>query len=389
MKENEEIKVLHVGRDHTIFDTRIFRKECRTLAAAGYTVSYMTSDRVVAFDGKQDYVRLRTLSDVKNPYRVKQFLPYIRKGRDIKKRYLKEVLAEKPDIVHIHESGLGFLIKKLRKHHMLVIYDIHEDNVGSAGTYFKKYGAFVSHSIAFLTKYKERRFVRAADGVITATDHIAELLMPGLKQKKWEVVYNYPILEDCALMKQKDMDSDYLCYTGDMSESRGLDKTFEALAWLDKDIQIKMIGSISPEFRKKLERIYSKVEFCGYLSQEEIGEMHNGAFAGMCVLANTPNNYYGLPNKIFEYMRDGVPVILSDFPQWRSIIEKGHCGIVCAPEDIEAIARAIDYFFTHQDVARKMGKNGKECVMEDYNWKKEGEKLISFYHKIAKGRNLV
>ena len=126
------------------------------------------------------------------------------------------------------------------------------------------------------------------------------------------------------------------------------------------------------------------MEFCGYLNKEEIQAIHRGAFAGMCVLANTPNIYYSLPIKMFEYMRDGIPVIASDFPVWRSIIEKNHCGICVSNDDVQAIGEAIDYLYTHHDIGRQMGEAGRASAMEKYNWKREEEKLIAFYHRIEK-----
>ena len=379
-QKNQTIKVLHIGKGHSIFDSRIFQKECVSLATEGYAVSYLTSDAILTFEGEKNGVYLRTLSGVKNPYRVKQFFSHLRQKRKIKKRYLKEVLAEEPDIVHIHEQYLGFLVKKLKKHPIRVIYDIHEDNAGNAGTYYRKYGSLVSFCMFRLNKRLERSIVKAADGVITATDHIAELLMQDLKKKKWEVIYNYPILEGDPVLPAKDMDSNYICYTGTMGYTRKLESTFEALAWLKKDIKILMIGNIAPWYREKLEAIYPNVKFCGYLSKDEIRAIHRGAFAGMCVLANIPNLYYGLPIKMFEYMRDGIPVIASYFPIWRSIIEKSHCGICVPDDDVQAIGEAIDYLYTHQDIGKKMGEAGRKSAIVNYNWKQEEKKLYRFYH---------
>lgn len=384
-QKNHKIKVVHVGKSHSIFDTRIFRKECISLTEHGYSVSYLTANEEVPFEGEKSGVRLKVLYGTKNPYRIRQVFSRRRYKRKIENQYLKEVLEEEPDIVHVHEQRLGFLVKKLKKYPIQVIYDVHEDNPGCARTYYKKLGNLVSLCMYWLSKREEKRIVRAADGIITATDHIADLLMPGLKKKKWEVIYNYPILENEIAFSSSEVESDYICYTGTMDSSRKLEIMFEALAWLKKDIEVLMIGTIAPDYQKKLEGIYSNVKFCGYLDKDEIRTIHGGAFAGICVLENNPNNYYGLPNKLFEYMRDGLPVIASDFPGWKSIIEGNECGL-CVPNETEAIGRAIDYLYTHQDEGRKMGENGRESAMKKYNWNKEAEKLIAFYHSLVQGK---
>lgn len=383
LKEGHTIKVLHIGQGHSIFDSRIFQKECVSLAKAGYSVCYFTSDRIRSFEGEKNGVYLKTLSEVSDPYHVWQLFHYLRQRRKIKNKYLQTVLAEEPDIVHIHEQYLGFLVKKLKKHFIKVIYDIHEDNAGNVGTYYEKYGTLVSFYMSRVKKRQERHILKSVDGVITATDHIAELLMKNLKNKKWEVIYNYSIPEEGVLSSTGNTNSDYICYTGSMDYTRKLEKMFEALAWLKKDIKIYMVGNIVSWYREKLQAIYPNVKFCGFLDKEEIRTIHSGAFAGMCVLGNTPNSYYSLPIKMFEYMRDGIPVIASEFPAWRSIIENSHCGICVPPDDVRAIGEAIDYLYTHQDIGRQMGEAGRKSVIEKYNWRQEEKKLYKFYHTIA------
>ncbi len=381
-RKNQKIKVVHVGKNHAVFDSRVFQKECTSLAADGYSVSYLTANEIAEFEGEKNGVSLRILSGVKNPYRIRQVFSRHRQKKRIEKRYLDEVLAEKPDVVHIHEQCLGFLVKKLKKSSIRVIYDIHEDNAGNARTYFGRVNPLVAYVMYCLSKRKERRIIKASDGVITATEHIGELFTPELRKKKWEIIYNYPILEDEDFSQDENTESDYICYTGTMGSTRKLEMIFEALAWLKKDIKILMIGTIQPWYQEKLEGIYSNVKFCGYLDKEEIQNIHRGAFAGMCVLDNTPNIYYSLPIKMFEYMRDGLPVVASDFPIWKSIIEESKCGM-CVPNETEAVGKAIDYFYTHQEIGRQMGENGREAALKKYNWKKEAEKLCAFYRNLV------
>ena len=78
-------------------------------------------------------------------------------------------------------------------------------------------------------------------------------------------------------------------------------------------------------------------------------------------------------------MGGGVPVIASDFPMWRSIVEEADCGILVDPLDPLDLAAAIDDIHENKDRAAEMGRNGSEAALVKYNWGVEEVKLIEFY----------
>ncbi|WP_243669690.1 glycosyltransferase [Methanoculleus chikugoensis] len=82
------------------------------------------------------------------------------------------------------------------------------------------------------------------------------------------------------------------------------------------------------------------------------------------------NAYIGLPNKLFDYMLCGLPVVASDFPEIRKVVAETECGVLVDPTDPpDAIAEAITYLLEHPDAARRMGgENGRKAVLERYNW---------------------
>jgi len=90
-----------------------------------------------------------------------------------------------------------------------------------------------------------------------------------------------------------------------------------------------------------------------------------------------------LPVKMFEYMSAGLPVIASDFPLWRQIINEAECGICVDPRDPSAIAQAIDRLVANSDEARRMGENGKRAVLSRYNWGVEEKKLLRLYESLS------
>ena len=78
-------------------------------------------------------------------------------------------------------------------------------------------------------------------------------------------------------------------------------------------------------------------------------------------------------------MSAGIPVIASDFPLWRSIIDAAQCGICVDPLEPQEIADAIDYLVDNPDIATNMGENGRIAVNEKYNWAIEEKKLFKLY----------
>ena len=81
-------------------------------------------------------------------------------------------------------------------------------------------------------------------------------------------------------------------------------------------------------------------------------------------------------------MGGGVPVIASDFPLWRSIVEEADCGILVDPLDPLDLAAAIDEIHADKNRAAEMGRNGSKAALVKYNWGVEEVKLIGFYREM-------
>jgi glycosyltransferase involved in cell wall biosynthesis len=82
-------------------------------------------------------------------------------------------------------------------------------------------------------------------------------------------------------------------------------------------------------------------------------------------------------------MAAGLPVIASNFPLWKEIVEGNACGLCADPLKPQAIAEAAEYMITHPEEAMQMGENGRKAVEQKYNWEKEAETLVSLYRRLV------
>jgi glycosyltransferase involved in cell wall biosynthesis len=103
---------------------------------------------------------------------------------------------------------------------------------------------------------------------------------------------------------------------------------------------------------------------------------------GLVLLHPVGDYVNSYPVKLFEYMAAGLPVVASNFPLWRRIVEGKRCGITVDPLNSKAIAEAIEYLLSNPGEAMQMGENGRQAVEQHYNWKNEAKKLVNLYKEL-------
>jgi len=195
-------------------------------------------------------------------------------------------------------------------------------------------------------------------------------------------IRNFPILEEFSNInfdRAKKMRA--VCYVGGIDEIRCLYEMIEAIG--RTDIRLILAGDFGTEEQKKRAiemKGWHNVEYVGYAGREEVRAVFSKAIAGLVVFSPMPNHVNALPNKMFEYMSAGLPVIASNFPLWKEIVEGNKCGLTVNPLSPKEIAEAIRYLLAHPEEARKMGENGRKAVLEKYNWDNESRKLMVFYN---------
>jgi glycosyltransferase involved in cell wall biosynthesis len=361
-------KIAHLTSVHQRYDTRIFLKMCSSLAACEYDVS------LVVADGEGEEIR--------NAVKILDSGPRKggRVGRMTKTVARVYAIAKQlnADIYHLHDPELIPIGLKLKKLGKCVIFDAHEDLPKQLRSkpYLNKIARIVLP--AFFELY-ERYACAKFDAVIGATPVISEKF--GRINGRAVNINNYPILGELANSMSWTEKVDEVCYLGGIAEIRGIREVIRSLEF-SNGVRLNLAGKFSEsnvESEVKSWKQWENVNELGFISRTQAASVLAKCKAGIVTFHSVPNHIDAQPNKMFEYMSAGLPIITSNFPLWREVVEGNKCGICVDPTKPEDIASAINYLMTNPEDAQRMAENGRRAVLNKYNWPVEENKLIELY----------
>jgi glycosyltransferase involved in cell wall biosynthesis len=361
------MRVVHLASQHPADDVRIFLKECRSLAKAGYDVHYVAPE---AAGGTHDGVTLHGFA-LPGGYRPLQIARRLW-------RVWRTARSLGADLVHFHEPALLPVALLLKRSGARIVYDVHEDHLSALDD-----GPYAETWKQLGLRLFERLGRRTCDGFVAATPAIARTLPPNRTVE----VLNYARPEEFAEAAAGAASGANVVYVGVITLGRALREMIEAAGRLrDPQARLVLIGAFAtPELEQEARSLsgWSRVDYLGPRKRHEVGEQLAAARAGLVLFHPQPNHTQALPNKIFEYMAAGLPIVASDFPYWRSLLEPINCAVWVDPLDPEVIAAAIDHLLSDEERAREMGRRGASAVRERLNWEHEAPKLVELYGRLG------
>ena len=361
------INICHISTLHPRNDVRIFYKQCKSLSQV-FDVNLIVADGLG--DAVVDNIVIHDVG-LRQTSRLK------RAKIDSEKAF-KKAMELDCNVYHFHDPELTRIGAKLKNAGKTVIYDVHEDLPRQimSKPYINK---FIRPFISMFAEWQEDKAARKFDHICTATPFIRDRFLK--VNKKTVDINNYPIIGELQVKDSKKDNS--FCYTGGITEERGIINIIESLNGIDTELTLA--GTVHEkdylEGLKKSDQ-WPKVDYRGLVNRDELSNIMSKSIAGIVTFLPIPNHVNSQPNKIFEYMSAGIPVVGSNFDLWKEIIEDNKCGICINPDEPKKISEALETLINNPELAKEMGDNGLRVVQEKYNWKVEEKKLFSVYETV-------
>ncbi|MFT4771267.1 MAG: glycosyltransferase involved in cell wall biosynthesis [Cryomorphaceae bacterium] len=376
MKETQQnqidlsrIRVCHISTVHPSADHRLLDKECKTLAEAGF-------DTFLIARADNDYIKFGV--------QVLAFPTY--KSRITRAtlgvlRIAIKAIKLKPRIAHIHDPELLWTSGLFRLFGIRFIYDSHEHVPKQITSKPWIKPNWFRNLIAFLVSVYEHFFSLFANKVISVTPEI----VGRFPERKQLMIRNFPPFEgSLPPVEHTKTEKIISIYAGGLTKIRGIAEIIEAFAELGSDYELRLLGPWETDsFRDEcLSKATDNVRYLGLVTPAEVSNQIRQSDIGLAILYPVKNYLMSYPVKAFEYMKEGVPIVMSSFPYWKELYSS--CAEFVDPHDVNQIKKAVQDLGSSPAKRAKYGLSGYHLVKDEYNWEVDGRKLKEAYLSLVK-----
>lgn len=377
-------RIVHISTVHQPFDQRIFYRECVSLAAAGYDTHLLAPLPVSQLERQGVHVHsLGSLAEQRLGLAV---------GRRWQRIQRAAILARRlrADLYHLHDPELiplGLWLKAVTG--ARVVFDCHENNTAYIQQKHHLHPLLrggLASGMAVLERWAARTF----DAIITADQGVADLYLRRFRARRVMTIHNFPQLDLFLNQPPPSEDAPFdLVYHGSIPRYH-LEVTFavaEALRRRGRRARWLFFG-------KCPEAAWAQAELArrGLLADivldphliphDQVAARVRQAQIGFIPLPDLPKFRHNIPTKLFEFMALGMPVVLSDLPPSRPFVGDGRCAFMVAPNDYDGYAEAILRLLDDPALRRTMGAEGRNRVMNEFNWQREAQYLLALYAEL-------
>lgn len=373
-------KIANLVFNPFVNDSRVL-KESISLANNGYLVEVIAHlNHGLKQEEKKENFKVRRFSYFDRTKtkgvlgKLKAYLRYVSKSISHCKSF---------DYLHCNDLNtlpIGVLIKLFYNKQVKIVYDAHEFETEVHGLSGIKKKA---------TYLLERTLIKYVDKVITVSDAIANAYAKMYNIEKPALVLNTPPFQEIKKQNffRKELgiteEKTIYLYQGGLSTGRGIEILLETFGKIkDKNNVIVFMGYGALEEEIKKNAVENEnIFFYPAVSPKILLDYTSSADFGISLIEDTCLNYrYCLPNKIFEYNMAEIPIIVSNLPEMKNVVEKNGIGLSVKENTAKGLEEAIIQIVNKNKT--DFEKN-IEKAKNIFNWEQQENILLSIYHKLS------
>lgn len=374
------VRVLNIVLNNFTNDSRVL-KTCKSLNLHGYDVDILAlhEDGLAETEFFHDLkvTRLKLLTKNLPKFKPLQLIKYFEFVLRALIRY-----QNRYDVVHCNDLDtlpIGYLIKKLSKRPVKIVYDCHEYETERDG---------MSKTSKKILKFFERRLIKQVDQVFCVSNEIANCYVTDYGIEKPDLVLNCPNLSE---QPKQDLfrkvfniraDQRVFLYQGSLKSGRGIELLVEAFSHLEQDSSVLVCMGFGPleKLVKEKSKAHSTIFFHPAVDQKVLLDFTSSADYGISFIEDSCLNYrYCLPNKVFEYLMAGLPVLTSNLYEMKRLVESEGVGIFAADNSIEGFKKAVKASLSqdYNSIQNNVYKTRKK-----FCWEEQEKVLLEAYESL-------
>lgn len=324
---------------------------------------------------------------------VKRMFAYLKMSRAIS----RQIRKIRPDAVVCHDlEMLHPSVKAVKALKVPLFYDSHENWPAMVA----QNSRFESSRLAAL----EKKLLKHVTYSYTYGDDLTEKFngmgFPAATLYNSKKLGSVPSITEADITEMKkqmgfELSDFVLGFAGSSKLDNGISQTIDALTKLPENIKFfvvggsRRLGDVEEITRYVSEKgLENRVKFTGRIESDMLLRYTATFDVGTALFQPfSQNEIARVPNKIFDYMALGLPMVVSDFPNMRRVVvDESDCGLVVDPTDIDEITKAVRHFYEHPDDTQEKGKMGRAMFEQAYCWDMQKKKLVDS-HPVWRGAN--
>lgn len=296
------------------------------------------------------------------------------------------LLRKRSGIIHCHDlwplpaAAAASLLKN-----MPLVYDAHEYYAGLKLFEHQKLKKLFWMVLEWLS-------IPVADVLLTVSEPLGDLYKKRYPQlSKTLIIRNMPRHEiphgDDSLKNRRKNDLKIVVFHGHFKPGRGLVPLIQAFKFIAAaDLYLIGGGELENELKNLVAKLNlsEKIHFIDYIENDKLISFIAGADIGTVLFEPDSINYsHALPNKFFECLMAGLPVLASNIDTLENYVNEFNIGLTVRPDDPKEIAQKISEMLKDEGKRTQWRENSLRAAKE-LNWERESEKLKDIYEQIAR-----